>query len=121
MFKNLISFWKGKDFVSQVMSDFTLMLDHSENIYTMVTQALLENKTTDDLKDNVYKIDIKINKLQRSIRTRIVEHITLQPSINTNTCLCLMSVIKDAERIGDYTKNLYEVIELLDKPIDRQT
>jgi len=121
MFKNLISFWKGKDFLSQVMSDFTLMLEHSENIYTMVTQALLENKQSDDLKDNVYKIDIKINKLQRSIRARIVEHITLQPSINTNTCLCLMSVIKDAERIGDYTKNLYEVIELLDKPINHNT
>ena len=121
MFKNLLSFWKGKDFVSQVMSDFTLMLDHSENIYTMVTQALLENKQSDDLKENVYNIDKQINRLQRSIRTRIVEHITLQPSINTNTCLCLMSVVKDAERIGDYTKNLYEVIELLDKPIDRNT
>ena len=121
MFKNLLSFWKGKDFVSQVMSDFTLMLNHSENIYSMVTQALLENKQSDDLKENVYKIDKQINRLQRSIRTRIVEHITLQPSINTNTCLCLMSVIKDAERIGDYTKNLYEVIELLDKPIDRKT
>ena len=121
MFKNLLSFWKGKDFVSQVMSDFTLMLDHSENIYTMVTQALLENKQSDDLKENVYKIDKQINRLQRSIRTRIVEHIALQPSINTNTCLCLMSVVKDAERIGDYTKNLYEVIELLDKPIDRNT
>ncbi len=121
MFKNLLSFWKGKDFVSQVMSDFTLMLEHSENIYTMVTHALLENKQSDDLKENVYKIDKQINRLQRSIRARIVEHIALQPSINTNTCLCLMSVIKDAERIGDYTKNLYEVIELLDKPIDRKT
>jgi len=120
MFKNLLSFWQGKDFLSQVMADFTLMLDHAENIYTMVCQALLENKKPDDLKDNVYKIDIKINKLQRCIRTRIVEHITLQPAVDTNTCLCLMSVIKDAERIGDYTKNLYEVIELLDKPIDRK-
>ena len=67
MFKNLLGFWKGKDFVSQVMSDFTLMLEHSENIYTMVTQALLENKQSDYLKENVYKIDKQINRLQRSI------------------------------------------------------
>ncbi len=30
-----------------------------------------------------------------------------------------MSVVKDAERLGDYDKNLYEVTELLEKPIDR--
>ena len=30
-----------------------------------------------------------------------------------------MSVVKDAERLGDYAKNLYEVTELLDKPIDK--
>ena len=120
MFKNLLNFWQGKDFLTQVMADFTLMLDHAENIFTMVSQALLDNNQPENLKDDVYKIDKKINRLQRSIRTRIVEHIALQPSINTNTCLCLMSVVKDAERLGDYTKNLYEVIELLDKPIDRE-
>ncbi len=121
MFKNLLSFWRGKDFLSQVITDFKLMLDHAENVYTMVTQALLENNQSADLKDNVYKIDKQINRLQRSIRVRIVEHMTLQPAVDTNSCLCLMSVVKDAERVGDYTKNLYEVVELLDKPIDRKT
>lgn len=121
MFKNLLSFWRGKDFISQVMTDFTLMLDHAENVYVMVTQALLESNQPAELKDNVYKIDKKINRLQRSIRVRIVEHMTLQPTVDTNSCLCLMSVVKDAERVGDYTKNLYEVVELLDKPIDRKT
>jgi len=121
MFKSLINFWKGKDFVSQVIGDFSQMLDHAENIFTLVTRALLENDRPADLKDTVYQIDIKINKLERSIRRRIVEHLTLQPSVDTSMCLCLMSVVKDAERIGDYVKNLFEVIDLLEKPIDRQT
>ena len=121
MFKSLISFWKGKDFLSQVLDDFSQMLDHAENIFTMVSNALLENDQPANLKDTVYQIDIKINKLERSIRRRIVEHLTLQPTVDTSMCLCLMSVVKDAERIGDYTKNLFEVIELLEKPIDRPT
>jgi phosphate uptake regulator len=121
MFKSLISFWKGKDFLSQVLDDFSQMLDHAENIYTMVAKALIENGQPASLKDTVYQIDIKINKLERHIRRRIVEHLSLQPTVDTSMCLCLMSVVKDAERIGDYVKNLFEVIELLEKPIDRGT
>lgn len=40
-------------------------------------------------------------------------------SADTNACLLLMSVVKDAERLGDYAKNLLEVAELLERPIDR--
>ena len=121
MFNSLMSFWKGKDFLSQVIDDFSEMLDRSENIFTMVSRALLENDKPENLKDTVYEVDKKINQLERGIRRRIVEHLTLQPTVDTSMCLCLMSVVKDAERIGDYTKNLFEVIELLEKPIDRAT
>ena len=121
MFNSLMNFWKGKDFLSQVIDDFSAMLDHSENIFTMVSRALLENDKPENLKDTVYEVDKTINRLERSIRLRIVEHLTLQPTVDTSMCLCLMSVVKDAERIGDYTKNLFEVIELLEKPIDRAT
>ncbi|MBU2458324.1 MAG: hypothetical protein KKE31_06835, partial [Planctomycetes bacterium] len=120
MFENLRSFWKGKDFLSQVIDDFNQMLDCAQDVFTMVSQALLEDNRPANLKDNVYKIDKQINRLQRSIRKRIVEHLTLQPTVNTTLCLRLMSVVKDAERLGDYTKNLYEVIELLEKPINRK-
>ena len=50
MFKNLLNFWQGKDFLTQVMADFTLMLDHAENIFTMVSQALVDNKQPENLK-----------------------------------------------------------------------
>ncbi|MHC4835682.1 MAG: phosphate signaling complex PhoU family protein [Planctomycetota bacterium] len=119
MFSNLLSFWRGKDFLSQVIDDFSKMLDNAENMHTMVSRALLENDQPANLKDTVYQLDKKINRLERSIRRRIVEHLTLQPTVDTSMCLCLMSVVKDAERIGDYVKNLYEVLGLLEKPIDR--
>lgn len=28
-------------------------------------------------------------------------------------------IVEDAERLGDYAKNLYEVTEILEKPVDR--
>ncbi|MEJ2705491.1 MAG: PhoU domain-containing protein, partial [Sedimentisphaerales bacterium] len=40
-------------------------------------------------------------------------------SADTTACLLLMSVVKDAERLGDYAKNLLQVTEYLEKPIDK--
>jgi len=119
MFKNLLSFWKGKDFLSEVFGEFKDMLDDSEIMFRSVCGHLLDNVDTPDLKENIYAIDKKVNHLQKQIRRRVVEHLTLQPTVNVTACLLLMSVVKDAERLGDYAKNLYQVSEFLEKPIDR--
>jgi len=119
MFKNLLSFWKGKDFLSQVFEEFGSMLDDSEAMFRIVCGRLLDNVDEPDLKKKIYEIDKRINDLQKKIRRRIVEHLSLQPTVNVTACLLLMSVVKDAERLGDYCKNLYEVTELLQKPVDK--
>jgi len=120
MFKDLLSFWKGKDFLVQVLEDFKIMLDDSETMFEAVCAQLLSGEEKPGLKEKIYEIDKQVNNLQKEIRKRIVEHLTLQPTVNVNACLILMSVVKDAERLGDYSKNLYEVTELLAQPIERE-
>jgi len=119
MFKNLLSFWKGKDFLAQVFDEFKDMLDDTRLMYEMVCSTLLDNAEEPDLKKKIYEIDEKVNNLQKKIRTRIIEHLSLRPTVDVNACLLLMSVVKDAERLGDYCKNLYEVTEIVEKPMDR--
>jgi phosphate transport system protein len=119
MFKDLLSFWRGKDFLAQVLEDFKAMLDDSESMFKSVCARLLDNKDQPDLREKIYEIDKTVNDLQKEIRKRIVEHLTLRPSVDTTACLLLMSVVKDAERLGDYAKNLLQVTEYLEKPIDR--
>ena len=119
MFKNLLSFWKGKDFLAQVLEKFKSMLDGTESMFKAVCSRLLEQAEESDLKKRIYEIDKKVNLAQKDIRKRIVEHLSLQPTVDVTACLLLMSVVKDAERLGDYAKNLYEVTELLAKPLDR--
>lgn len=120
MFKNLLSFWKGKDFLAQVLGEFKDMLDDAEYMYKVVCARLLDNVEDAELGDKVHSIDKKVNLLQKDIRKRIVTHLSLRPSVDVTACLLLMSVVKDAERLGDYAKNLYEVVGLLEKPIDKE-
>ena len=119
MFKDLLSFWKGKDFLVQVLEAFKAMLDDSESMFQSVCARLLDNKDEPDLKKKIYEVDKKVNVLQKDIRKRIVEHLALRPTVDTTACLLLMSVVKDAERLGDYAKNLLQITEFLDQPIDR--
>jgi len=119
MFKNLLEFWKGKDFLTQVLEEFKKMLDDTEKMFDSVCRRLIYNEKEPGLGDKIYAIDKNVNKLQRDIRKRVVEHLSIQPSVDVSTSLLLMSVVKDAERLGDYSKNLLEVTRYLEKPIDK--
>jgi phosphate transport system protein len=60
----------------------------------------------------VYKMDVGVNKLERTIRKQVIAHLSLHgTSGSLPYCLLLMSLVKDVERIGDYAKNLAEVKE----------
>lgn len=119
MFRNLLSFWKGKDFLSHVLDEFSNMLDDAEDMFRSVCRKLIDSQKEPELKEKIYQVDSKINLLEKDIRKRIVEHLSFQPSVDVSACLLLMSVVKDAERLGDYCKNLFEVTQLLDAPMDR--
>jgi len=118
MFKRLSQLWKGEDFFKQVFDDFKTMLDDTEGMFTSVCEKIIADKASPDLKDRTYKSDKNVNRLQKEIRRRIVEHLSIRQS-DAPTCLLLMSVVKDAERLGDYAKNLFEISSLLDKPLDK--
>jgi phosphate uptake regulator len=120
MFKNLINLWKGKDFLAQVLSDFENMLNSAETMFAMVCKRLLGEGEDSGLKDKIYDIDRTINASEKNIRRRIIEHLSFQPAADIPVSLVLMSVVKDAERLGDYSKNLFEVSELLEKPFEKE-
>ncbi|MBN3041017.1 MAG: hypothetical protein JW867_07800 [Candidatus Omnitrophica bacterium] len=119
MFKNLLQFWKGKDFLNQVLEEFKNMLDDCQIMFNTVCAKLIDNVEEEGLRDKIYSIDRKVNSLQRDIRKRIVGHLSIQPSVDVATCLLLMSVVKDAERLGDYAKNIFEISKLTKTPFDK--
>ena len=120
MFRNLMSFWKGRNFLDEVYNDFRQMLDGADRMFVMVSDALLHNVSEPDLTQKIHDADKEINKLQKEVRKRIIEHLALQPSVDVSVCLVLMSLLKDGERLGDYCKNLSEIAELLDEPLDKK-
>jgi phosphate uptake regulator len=95
-----------------------------EEIEATIVEMLLTNRHTFDLAintvvggtdpasvgDEVHKSDRRVNKAERRIRKELVVHTSVRGSqADLPRVLVSMSVIKDAERIGDYAKNIWDL------------
>ncbi|MBN1918653.1 MAG: phosphate uptake regulator PhoU [Verrucomicrobia bacterium] len=118
MFRELIDAWRRKPILVQMCEGLVRMIRDAQWMFRSVTASLLEHDGADATTGQaIYERDIKINKAERHIRKQLVEHLAILPGSEVPTCLVLMSVIKDAERIGDYCKNILEIARVLDGPL----
>ena len=109
MFKQLFAAFKSGDVLDQAFSELEEMLDHSQWMFVRANEVLRRKVAAEEVKDSLLRRDKSVNELLRSIRRKIVRHLTINPGGDVAACLALMSVAKDAERLGDYCKNVFEV------------
>ena len=113
MFREILRIWSEHTFSQQVMDEFLSMLDDSHTMLESVFKVLTEEVTGKKFDKKVYKKDQRINLTEREIRKRVLIHLSTNPKANIPACLALISIVKDAERLGDYVKNLFELKALL--------
>ncbi len=118
MFKKLIEAWRRKPILVQMCEALVHMLGDAHWMFRSVTKLLFEGDGRDPKAvHEIYDRDIQINKAERHLRKQLVEHLSFLPGSDVPTCLVLMSVVKDAERIGDFCKNILEVAGWLEVPV----
>jgi len=117
MFRALIAAWRKADPLKEMFQSLLSMIEGGQWMLDRVWLAAVEGKVRPEVKEEVYHRDIEINRAERTIRKKIVEHLSVQPGVDVPACLVLMSVVKDAERVGDYCKNILEATELVGKPL----
>ena len=92
--------------VSTMLGQAARMLDHS-------LANLLDNRPLEvDLED----MDDVVDDGERMVRRTILEHLSVNPQQDLVASLILVSMVQDAERIGDFARGLAEVAELTAKP-----
>ncbi len=98
--------------LSQVSIEFGQMLDAGREVFNAAADALVGDADPDLVQGSLFAADKGINASQRSIRREILVHAAIQPAADLQTDLAMMSLVKDAERIGDYAKNLFDLARL---------
>lgn len=109
MLKQILQLFRGSDPLRATLKMFTGMISDSRWMYDNVLDVYTGKIEPQDLEADLYARDNGINATERTIRRRLVEYSSITQKPDFGACLVLMSVAKDAERIGDYIKNMFEI------------
>ena len=92
--------------VSTMLKQSARMLDHS-------LSALLDNQ---ELEVDLDHMDDVVDEGERMVRRTILEHLSVNPRQDLVASLILVSMVQDAERIGDFARGLAELVPLAGSP-----
>jgi len=109
MLGRIMELWRGSSLVSQMLDEFMEMLDLSKSMYDDLVRVGLNGGDLETIREGFFAKDVAINKAEQSIRRKVLVHLSVQAGTDIPACLVLISVVKDAERLGDYAKNIFEV------------
>ncbi len=119
MFKELMEAFRRRPLLDQMYQEMEQMLADAVIMYRPIAGLLTgQEKLSRETHAMIYATDRRINHVQRKIRKQLIEHLTMAPGSDVPISLVLMSISKDAERIGDMCKNILEVAEALGGPIE---
>jgi phosphate transport system protein len=109
MWQEILNALKGTDAIGEMISQLAQMLRTGRWMFGKSSEVLMRHVDWEGTAEELYAHDRRINQLEQDIREGIVTHLSMGNEADLGACLILMSVVKDAERIGDYCKNIFEV------------
>ena len=105
--------FRGDKRLGRMGDSFTKMLGLTRAQTTRAGQIFFSKPASPEERTQIYKQDVKVNKLERKIRKQVIAHLSVAGnSADVPYSLLLMSLVKDVERIGDYAKNLAETLDV---------
>ena len=108
MFKQIFELFKSDSLYEQALIECHEMLEIDRQMFNASVKSLRGSDTT-DIPIDIYAMDKKINEFERDVRRKIMTHLAISGKDDLGSGLILVSVVIDIERIGDYTKNIYDL------------
>jgi len=92
-----------------IRNDFLEMLEDGRHIFDAAANMLLGRGDPEVIRRDLFETDKRINLTEQKIRREILVHASVQGATALPSSLVVMSLVKDAERVGDYAKNLFDL------------
>lgn len=113
MFRQLFGPGRRSTLVEAAFEDVRTMLQQSAKMLDHSLAALLDNQ---DLEVDLDHMDDVVDEGERMVRRTILQHLSVNPRQDLVASLILVSMVQDAERIGDFSRGLGELVELAGSP-----
>ncbi len=108
----VFQFFKGGDStIDEVEATLVQMLLDGRDVFDTAMEALFGGGKSKETKREIKSTDRGINTAQRDVRRELMIHASVRDTIDLPLVLAYMSTVKDVERIGDYSKNFYDLVK----------
>lgn len=106
MFRDLFIWWKEDVLLKGALEGVDKMIEIIKEMFNFATESFLG-----EVKDEheIYEMDKSVNMLQVETRKKVYEHLSINPKQDITSSLVLTTIVIDIERVGDYSKNIYEL------------
>lgn len=117
MLNKLLEILKAKGDLIDISKEETLdMLRISKEMFAMVFNAS-SGAPNHSIKKGISKIDKEINEKKKHVRHMVYEHLAITGAKDLIKSIQFFSMVYSIERIGDYVKNLAEILDYVpEKP-----
>lgn len=113
MFKGIFSGAQRSPLIESAFDDISEMLRQSAHMLDLALEALLDNKP---LQADLDELDDPVDEAERMVRRSVLEHLSFNPQQDLVASLVLVSMVQDAERIGDFARGIGEIVPLARSP-----
>lgn len=117
MWKNLIDIWKSDNLLEEAWNESFEMLDTTYNMFKEASKILRTGKKM-SLSAEIRKRDKLVNKYMQDVRRKVLTHCSVQGNEELPGGLILATIVIDIERLGDYTKNVLDIISYNPQPLN---
>lgn len=109
MLKELVAYWRDSGIMMDAIAKLGEMITTAEYVYTHAWEACKGQAVLQKIAIPLKEKDKRVNSAEREIRKLLVEHLSLRPGQDASGCLAVMIMAKDAERIGDHGRNIFDL------------
>lgn len=109
MFRGIFSGVQRSPLIESAFEDISTMLRHSGRMLDLALAALLDNEP---LERDLDAMDDPVDEAERMVRRSVLEHLSFNPRQDLVASLVLVSMVQDAERIGDFARGIGEIVPL---------
>lgn len=95
--------------LEEVEAVLVSMLRKGRDVFDAAATTVFGGREPKKAKADVKGTDRTINQDQQEIRRMLIVHGSVSPSFDLPIVLTYMSIVKDAERVGDNAKNIYDL------------
>jgi phosphate uptake regulator len=116
MWHDLIKLWKSNNLLDEAWNRSFEMLEICQEMFYEGVRVL---RDTDggDINKEIRKKDKTVNKYERKVRREILTHLAVQGTMDIPASLVLVTIVIDIERIGDYNKNIMDLVKYYPDPL----